>query len=227
MKNKLKSAVISIASPFRIGNGYMNKMSTALRVLAVLFVGLNIEACKKSDNPNAPATTTSTITFINDTFTPVNITFNGFTATISQNGNAVFTGTAGQTATGSATTYGSTTSGSQLGATVSFQLSVKFPTAGTNVNYPLDVPNTYFYLKVVNNNANYNIRTIITNSGYSGTLTDNVNIPNDGQTYLIGYYPVYANSNVNLYATLYLQVWSFTNLSFPNTINQSKTLTAN
>jgi hypothetical protein len=168
---------------------------------------------------------TSTITFINPTFTPISITFNGQTKTAPVGGNAVFSGPINTTGTGNASTFGKTSSGSQLGLLITWDnISLSFPSTGSNFNYTLNVGSDLFFVKMKNTSAN-GIQKVYVNYNLQSQTVDNISIPNDGTIYSLGYYKAYTNSNVraengNLY-------WYFNPLNLPFINNQSITLNAN
>lgn len=168
---------------------------------------------------------TSTITFTNPAFTPIDITFNGQTKTAPVGGNAIFSGSENSTGTGTASTSGKTSSGTQVGLLLTWNnVTLTFPAAGTNLNSPLNVGSEFFFLKM-KNTSSYAIQKVYVNFGLQNQSVDNISIPNDGITYSLGYYKAYTNSNVraesgNIY-------WSWDPLNLSNTNNQSMTLSAN
>ncbi|HLK27908.1 MAG TPA: hypothetical protein VKT28_04960 [Puia sp.] len=167
----------------------------------------------------------STITFTNPAFTPIDITFNGETKQAPLGGSAVFSGTPGANATGSATTSGKTSSGTQVGLNVSWTLNENFPSAkGTNVNVPLNVDGTLFFLKI-QNKANVPINKVFVNYGLVDQTEDDVTINNNSVVYSLGYYKAFTNSNVRGENGTLFWSWNTLGLSFTN--NQSTTLTAN
>lgn len=168
--------------------------------------------------------TTSTITFKNQTFTPITISFNGQTKTAAAGMNAIFSGNPNSTATGSASTSGKTTSGTQVGLLMNWPLSIPFPAAGTNYNYSLGLGPDYFFLKL-KNQSNRNILKLYVNYGITAQTLDNVSIPNNGSLYNLGYYRAYLHSNVRAENGIYFWYWNALNL--PLTNNQSVTVVAN
>jgi hypothetical protein len=139
-------------------------------------------------------------------------------------GSAVFTGTAGAAASGTASTSGVTSSNTQVGLKISWTYNLTFPAASTNLNYKLDVGSNYFFLKIRNSSA-YQLLKVYVNYGLVAQTLDIITIPNDGQTYNIGYYSAYTNSNVRAEnGTTY---WSWPTLGLPFTVDQSQTVVAN
>lgn len=167
---------------------------------------------------------TSTITFTNPTFTPIDITFNGQTKTAPVGGNAIFTGKANSDGTGAASTSGKISSGTLVGSLLTWNtFTLKFPSAGTNKNSPLNVGSDFFFLKM-KNTSSYTIRKVYVNYGLQAQSVDNITIPNDGVVYNLGYYKAYSNSNVRAESGNYS--WSFNTLNLAFTNNQSTLLNA-
>lgn len=168
--------------------------------------------------------TTSTLTFRNPAHTPININFNGETRQIPVSGSATFTGRAGTAATGTASTSGNTTEGKQVGLKISWDLAYNFPTTpGYNADVTLNVSADYFFLKIVNS-SNTNITKVYVNYGLQAQTVDNVSINANGQTYWLGYYRAYTNSNVRPESGS--GFWSSGNLGLPFTPNQVYTFNA-
>jgi hypothetical protein len=167
---------------------------------------------------------TSTITFVNPAFTPIDITFNGQTKTAPVGGNAIFTGTANTAGTGTASTSGKTSSGTQVGLLLTWNsFTVSFPTAGTNLNSPLNVGGEYFFLKMSNISA-LTIQKVYVNYNTVSQTLDNISIPNNGITYNIGYYKAYSNSSVR--AESGSSDWTWITLNLTTTKNQTRTVQA-
>ncbi len=168
---------------------------------------------------------TSTITFSNPAFTPIDITFNGQSKTAPVGGNAIFSGSANTQGTGTASTSGKTSSGTQVGLLITWNnFTMTFPAAGTNNTSPLNVGNDCFFLKLTNSSSNTIPKSIWDQYLQNQTL-DNVSIPNDGLVYGLGYYKAFTNSNVR--AESGNNSWSWTQLNLPFTNNQSLTVQAN
>lgn len=166
----------------------------------------------------------STITFLNPAFTPIDISFNGETKQAPVGGSAIFSGTPGTNATGTASTSGKTSSGTQVGLPISWSLSQTFPTAlGSNVDNTLNVGSDIFFLKI-QNKSNNAINKVFVNYGYTSQTEDDINIPNDQNIYSIGYYKAFTNSNVR--GENGQLSWSWNSLNLPFTNNQSVTVTA-
>jgi len=167
----------------------------------------------------------STITFTNPTFTPIDITFNGNTKTAPVGGSAVFSGSANTTSTGNASTSGKTNTNTLVGALITWDnITQAFPSSGNNINYQLNVGSNFFFLKM-KNTSNFSLLKIYVNYNLQNQTLDNVTIPNDGNTYNLGYYRAFSNSNVRAESGNYY--WSWSSLSLSNVNNQSTTLTAN
>lgn len=165
----------------------------------------------------------STITFKNPTFTPIAITFNGETKNAPAGSTAVFRGTAGANGSGHASTSGKTSSGTQVGLSLSWQLNLNFPTTNTNFDYTLNTGGDVFFLKI-KNSASLPITKVYVNYGLQGQTVDNVTLSNNGDTYYLGYYKAFSNSNVRGENGTYSWFWQ--NLGLTNMPNQSITLQA-
>lgn len=168
---------------------------------------------------------TSTITFMNPTFTPIDITFNGQNKTAPVGGSAVFTGTANAAKTGNASTSGKTSNGTLIGLPIVWNnINLSFPAAGGNLNYTLNIGPDFFFLKMVNTST-LAIQKVYVNYGLQSQTLDNISIPNNGNTYGTGYYKAFSNSNVRAENGNIFWFWNPLNLPFTN--NQSKTVQAN
>lgn len=192
-------------------------MTRLYKILISSIILLN--GCSKND----PKPNTSTLTFNNNTFTPLSITLNGSSQTIPTGSTLVMTGKPGSSLGGGASTNGQTTSGAQLGGKITWTISNTFPASG-NQYVNLNAESSVFFLQVVNHSA-YTITKVYVNYGLVNQQSNSLNIPNDGQTYSIGYYYAYTNSNVRLEANgVY---WLVSSLGLPFTDNQSFTFNAN
>lgn len=176
-------------------------------------------------NPSNTGGTNSAISFINKTFLPIDITFNGETKTIPFNSSVTFTGKAGNKATGSASCAAKTTSGTQVGLKMQWDLNDTFPASGTS-SVNLNVGTDYFFVQITNK-SNTPINRLFVNYGLQSQTQDNIVIPADQKLYNIGYYRAYSNSNVRGENINTNSSWSWTNLSLPFTLNQNKSLIAN
>ncbi len=168
----------------------------------------------------------SSITFQNNSFTSIEITFNGITQTIPPGGTAVFYGTPGTLATGTAETSGNTSSGTQVGSKLIWNLSTQFPSSG-NATTNLNVGSDWFFIKIKNNGTKP-LENFYVNYGLQSQTLDNITIPNNNQGYNIGYYKAWSNSNVrtDLQGTSQYVTWyQGTNFTLPFTINQVANLT--
>jgi len=187
----------------------MKKTTLILFAVVGIFATM-FSACRKA----SPAH--STITYVNDAYTPMTVIINGYNQTIPAGGSATYTGDVSSEANGTATTSGT------FGLTVSLTIADNYPDlSGDNVTYSLDIPAEYFYLKAVNTYTSPT-SSIIVNLGLTSQTNEPVSVANDGNTYGIGYY--YGFSNTVIKAT-YTDNTTLTisNLSIPNTLNASYT----
>lgn len=174
-------------------------------------------------NNGGNTSSNTSLEYINKTHYAIDITLNGITKTAPYNGSAIFTGTASSKATGTATSNGKTSSGTQVGLKITWNLNHTFPTTGTQL-VDLSAGSEVFFLQIINQSQTP-MNKVIVNNGLQSQTVDNISIPADGKLYNIGYYKAFTNSNVraegnnNRYWT-----WPNLNLKFEN--NQLKTLTA-
>jgi hypothetical protein len=167
----------------------------------------------------------STITFVNNAFTPTEITFGGITQTAPAGGSAIFSGNPGAWQTGSASTSGKTVEGNQVGNKLTWNLSYQFPNSG-NQTINLNVGSDYFFIKV-RNNGTKPLTKFYVNHGLQSQTLDNISIANDNVVRNIGYYKAWSNSNVRAElqgGTQYVYWNQGTHFTLPFTINQSTTL---
>ena len=197
-------------------------MGYAALIMLLITALSTLTQCKKAIedlvNPKG------TIKFINPTFTTIDITFNGETTVILPGGSASFTGTAGVSATGNASTSGKNSIGNRLGLLMTWGIIEVFPSGGGTLDYTLNVGSDYFYLKIKNISTK-TIDKVYSNYGTAAQTIDYLSLPNNGTTYDIGYYQAFINSNVRLESTTTFWYWNTLGLSFSN--NQQITLTAN
>ena len=162
-------------------------------------------SCKKSNRQ-------STITYVNDTHTPINITVNGAGKTIAVRSSASYVANVGTQAVVTASTSGS------YGATITWSFTDNFPASGgDNLSKPLDVDASYFYLEIINA---YIAPTaaVIVNLGLASQTSDAVTIPNNGNTYGIGYYLAFSNTVIKAtYTDNAAKI--FSNIAIPDTLN--------
>ena len=197
------------------------KLKLLLRTAVLLVCIVSLTQCKKE--VEALLNPKSTLTVVNPTFTTMDISVNGEIKTIAAGGSAVFSGTPGVDAIGSASTSGKTTTGAQVGSLMTWNILEEFPASGDNLNLTLNVGADYFFLKLINQSL-VSIQKVYVNYGLVSQTVDNISIPNTGGTYNLGYYRAYSNSNVR--AESGSSYWYWNPLGLPYTNNQSKTLTA-
>jgi len=181
-----------------------------LILIAVACIGaMMFSSCKKS-------TPQSTITFVNDTYTPINIVVNGAGKTIpAEGGSVVYVANVNTQASVSASTSGT------YGATITWSFTDYFPSSGgDNLREPLDVDAQYFYLE-----AKYStsyVKSLIVNEGFTDSTNEIMTIPNDGNTYSIGYYPAFSNTMIKATFTDD-STFTIRNITIPHVLNASYT----
>ena len=179
---------------------------------------------------NCEKAATTSVAYVNNTFTPISIAINGLVTAIPVGGTTSFKGYYSTIASGYAYTSGSTplgvtTIGGAVGQTINWQLNNNFPQTGT-LNDTLNVGASYFYLSIVNRSSLYIIYFTVNGELTTGMLSVTATIPHDGQTYGLGYYMAYPNSTVEV--TFSDGTKSLINsLSLPFVSNQSYVATFN
>ena len=222
-------------------------------VMAILFSATIFSACTKTNNAdpcssitcenggtcangvctcptgytgtNCQTAATTAIQYNNNTYTPVIITVNGVKSTIAVGGSITYSGSYGSTLTGTAYTYGTTSTGLQIGTQRNWNLSNVFPSSGTST-VGIDVGSSAFYLYIKNNDPTYSAKGLYVNYGNASaqTFDNNFTIPNDGNLYGIGYYEANAGEEIYLLSSPSGNPWdSFPTFLFVN--NQSVTMT--
>ena len=191
-------------------NTKMKKATLVLIMAAGLFTTI-FSSCHKSSPPQ------STITYVNDSYTPMTVTINGASETIPAGSSGTFSGNVGSEANGSYSTAGT------YGLTVSQGIADNFPQdAGDNTTESIDIPAEYFYLKAVNTYTAPTV-SLIVNLGLTSQTSENMTIPNDGNTYGIGYYYGFSNTEFKAYYTDNTSL-IINNVSIPNVANASYTI---
>jgi hypothetical protein len=103
--------------------------------------GLN----NSNGNGRSSGNTTSTLTYINDTYTRIIVIFNNQIQTIQVGSNIVFSGTPGSKLSGTASTSGQTSTGTQVGLQLAWNINNTFPASG-NASTDLDATSDFFFL---------------------------------------------------------------------------------
>lgn len=154
----------------------------------------------------------STVHFQNRTFTPMTMYLNGNTYTVDTGTHLTLTGNYGDTVKGSAFVKGA------YGLTYSWDtVMYVFPRIG-DYTVNMDVPTTYFFLKVTNINDTATIRKVYVNLGTPQETLDIVLVPNDHQPHYIGYYQASDTTVVKLQSTP--STWIYNSLALPSQLNQ-------
>jgi len=170
----------------------------------------------------------SSITFRNDSYTPVNINVGGSTETIAPDSSISVAGQPGLDASMYAYTFGVNANNQQVGDSIVWSNDYIFPSNGALLIVPLDVYPQYFFLKMIDSNSTQSITSIYVNYGITGAQTfDNIIIPNDKQVHNVGYYISYPLTQVYAVSSTGGH-WLITPPPIPDTVlNESVTLTAN
>ena len=138
----------------------------------------------------------SIIVYVNNAYTPVSITVNNVTGTIPASGFISFSGTAGASATVTASTSVTNQAGKTVGEVVTWSFTDSFPTNGTKLTVPLNIDTSYFYLKMANADPSDSVVYVKVNYATPYEKMDSVLIPNNGLTYVVGYYKAFSTTKV-------------------------------
>jgi len=180
--------------------------------------------CVKTELTEAAAAKYSYISFTNTTYTNAKFVFNGQTKYADPGTTVVFYGLLNTNSNGSATTNGTYSNGSQLGVQVTSNFNYTFPgTIGTGFNQSFFAGNSVFFLRIRNTHLTQNISQVIVNQGLTSQITENINIPNNGTTYALGYFNAFTNSNIRVVLANGNTI-DYTGLGLPFTNNQAFTL---
>ena len=197
---------------------------------AVVFVG-----CKKEDTAKTDSTN---LTFNNKIFTPITITCNSETKTIAVGGSVTYT-IEGTSVNYTASTKGTTSSGSLIGLEMVWDNSVTL--SGGTQSLDLITSSSYFFL-IIQNSGYSTLQDLWVNKDLASELHySSVTFPwssSSNPTYETGYFKAWTNSNIKIsyvpadgltYYYYLLQGSTFSspftgNFTLPFTENQSKTL---
>jgi PKD repeat protein len=185
-------------------------------------VSLNVTGPGGSNASSKTITVTSgtNITFYNPVFTTMQVTCNGLQQSIPAGGTVTYYSVPGTSVNYSASTYGATTAGTQVGLKLAWNGTITL--SGENLSFYLNVPSTYFFLSLTDNSAS-NWIGLYVNYGLLSQSYDAVEILNNGFKNTLGYYYAYSNSNVRVYSANGLLQWNWyngTNFTLPGTANQ-------
>lgn len=183
----------------------------------------SLSACQNACSSSSQ----SSITFKNNSYTDMVVQFNGQTKTaFAEGGTVIFNGSPGQSASGKATTKGTTTSGATVGLTLEWNLSYAFPSIG-NSTINLNVNADFFFLRVRNQSGS-NGGPLFVNHGLQSQTEDNIIIAGNGSLFDVGYYRYWSNSNVRLMVhNNPNQYWHWSSLTASPSPNRLVTVQAN
>lgn len=167
------------------------------------------------------------VTFHNPTFTPIYITINSVTKTISVGGSVTYDALTGSLVSFTAYTSGTTPSGTQVGLKINWSGTITL--TGSNISHYLNVSKDYFFIFLTNNGTHV-LEKLYVNYGLVSQTFDNIVLSNNSAKLSVGYYKAYTNSNVRMYwqGTINYTYWNQgTHFTLPWTDNQSANLTNN
>ena len=171
----------------------------------------------------------SSITFRNDTYTPIYINVSGYTDVIPVDSSVSYTGTSGESVSVYAYTFGTNVANNlPVGDSIQWSFNDNFPVNGASGLFPLDVYATYFYLNVIDSNSSQSVDSISVNYNIPGAQTPNyVTIPNDKKVHGVGYYVAYPLTQIYA-ASGTGHFWTVIPAAIPDTIlNEVVTITLN
>ena len=164
------------------------------------------------------------VTFTNPTYTPIDITIDGFEMrTIPIGGSTTY-----QVFTSNINLNASTTekfsNGTPLGLTITWTGEIELPNNTQTFN--LNVGTDFYYLHTTNY-SEYTLGPIHTNWGTNYQVTINCQLPSDGIKYNLGYHYAQYENEMRFYVntTQYFYAYRGTHFNYPNVINQSVSMT--
>jgi len=177
---------------------------------------------------------TSYVTYKNNTFTPITMTVtNGATSVLAVGKSMTVQGTFGTAVVGTATTSGSASSlgidipGGSIGVIINWQLNNAFSSkAKDTTNQSLDVPASYYFLRMANRTG-VNVIHYTANTSGIDSLGQDITVPNTGLTYDLGYYLAKPNNGTNVQTILSSGKIQLSTITLPYTTDQTATLTLN
>ncbi len=183
----------------------------SLQGILILFALL---ACQKE-------TVKTDVTFYNPGYKNVYITIGANTQIISPGESVTFYQVTGTSASYSAYTSGTTSSGSQVGIKLTWNEVLKL--SGGTASYNLNISSDYFFLYYTNEGSD-NLTPLYVNYGTTEQTVDNIELPNDGTKYRTGYYKAFTNTEIRVYMAsspaYYIYSDQGSNFTFPWTENQ-------
>jgi hypothetical protein len=171
----------------------------------------------------------STISFRNNTYTPIYLNVSGYPDTIPPDSTVSYYGTSGEALTISAFTFGTNpTTNLPVGDTIPWSLNDNFPVNGLTHTDTFNVNTNYFFLKLIDSSTTQSITSIDVNFNIMGAQTlNNVAVPNDKKVHGIGYYVNYPLTQIKITSNTGYN-WIVTPPTIPDTIiNEAITVAVN
>lgn len=162
------------------------------------------------------------ITFNNMTYTEINITIEGKSKSVDPASSVTFYDIEGDQVAYYADTYGSTSTGEQIGEYIFWDNVLQLSGGPLDINLNIDA--SYFFLFITNNGYE-DLSPITVNVGLSSEITEDIYIPADDVKYRIGYFQAVSGAQIFaylVYDSYYYIFWTEgLDFYFPNTANQS------
>lgn len=164
------------------------------------------------------------VTFTNPTYTPLDITIEGYgSQTIPVGGSTTYQ-VYSSTISLNASTTEKFTNGTPLGLTVTWTGDIELTSSSHTFN--LNVGPEFYYLHTTNYSG-YTLGPVHSNWGTTYKVTVNCQLPSDGVKYNLGYHYARYGNEMRWYVntTEYFYAYHGTHFSYPNVNNQSISMT--
>jgi PKD repeat protein len=167
------------------------------------------------------------LTFINTTYTDIEIEVNGISKTIEQDGSVTYYNLEGESVVYDAYTWATTAQGNQIGWDL-YWSNRTVDLEGGEQDLELYIGSAFFFLFITNNGTR-TIGPIEVDQPEGEMLTANVGLPNDGAKYRLGYYEAWDDTQVRAYWDDQPDSWTYwdanVHFTYPDEINQEVELT--
>lgn len=161
------------------------------------------------------------ITFTNNSFTTATIYMGSSSRTVASGETTTFSSVYGSSAYYSASTFGATSLGTQIGELVKWTNTLNL--SGGTYSVSLDVPSEYFFIYITNTGTHV-LNNMYVNYGLSTEKYAGIEIPANGTKYTTGYFKAFYNTNIRLYwkdvPTQYTYWNQGTQFTLPFVVNQ-------
>ncbi|MBS1531971.1 MAG: hypothetical protein JSU01_16850 [Bacteroidetes bacterium] len=162
-----------------------------------------------------------TITFRNYTLTAISIELDGKMNIIPAGGSFDYKAKNHYRLQTEANTYLLNTKAGLLGERMKWDIDTVVRSWG-NFEYPLTIGPNYFLLRVVNTSPSNIYYVTVSADEFNYKYNYNINIPNDGRSYDMGYYHIYPDTKIDIWNLGKKELYwnNGSNLTFSNINNQ-------